>query len=98
MVIGYMFEKISPLIYVKVRAIQQLSCRHVLLRSPINNFMSIDYILPQGKPNTILQELLDSMLLGVTARSPNYKVHPSVVPALLSSLHRYLIGLIRLSE
>ncbi|XP_060866553.1 protein MMS22-like [Metopolophium dirhodum] len=67
MVIGYVFEKISPLIYVK------------------------------GKPNTILQELLDSMLLGVNLRSPNTKMHPSVITALLSSLHRYFIGLFRLN-
>ncbi|XP_022169090.1 protein MMS22-like isoform X2 [Myzus persicae] len=67
MVIGYVFEKISPLIYVK------------------------------GKPNTILQELLDSMLLGVSLRSPNSKIHPSVITALQSSLHRYFIGLFRLN-
>ncbi|XP_025409386.1 protein MMS22-like, partial [Sipha flava] len=67
MVIGYMFEKISPLIYIK------------------------------GKPNTILQELLDSMLLGVTVRNPSSKIHPSVISALLSSLHRYLIGLFHLN-
>lgn len=67
MVIGYMFEKISPLIYVK------------------------------GKPNTILQELLDSMFLGVSLRSPNFKTHPCVITALLSCLHRYFIGLFRLN-
>ncbi|VVC34388.1 Hypothetical protein CINCED_3A011587 [Cinara cedri] len=67
MIIGYMFEKISPLIYIK------------------------------GKPNTILQELLDSMLLGVSIRNPNSKTHPSVVTALLASVHRYLIGLFHLN-
>ncbi|XP_025201736.1 protein MMS22-like [Melanaphis sacchari] len=67
MVIGYMFEKISPLIYVK------------------------------GKPNTILQELLDSMFLGVSLRSPNSKTHPSIITALLSCLHRYFIGLFHLN-
>ncbi|XP_050425464.1 protein MMS22-like [Adelges cooleyi] len=66
MAIGYMLEKISPMIYVK------------------------------SKPNTILQDLLDSMLLGVAVRSPNSKTHPSVVTALQTNIHRYLIGLFRL--
>lgn len=38
------------------------------------------------------------MLLGVAVRNPSSKLHPSVVTALQTSLHRYLIGLFNLSK
>ncbi|XP_050538340.1 protein MMS22-like [Daktulosphaira vitifoliae] len=67
MIIGYLLEKISPMIYVK------------------------------SKPNTILQDLLEIMLLGVSVRTPNSKTHPSVITALQTNFHRYLIGLFKLN-
>lgn len=53
-------------------------------------------IYVKSKPNTILQELLDSMLLGPSMKNPNSKTNPNVISALSSNLHRYLIGLFHL--
>lgn len=50
----------------------------------------------QSKPNSILKNVLDMLLLPLAVHNPEYKLHPHIITAVHSTLHLYVGGLIQL--
>lgn len=63
----------------------------------INSFFFVHCIL-QSKPSTLLQQLVDQLLLPFAVHNPDTKVHENIIVAIKSYLHLFIQGLMQLCK